>query len=309
MKKITLLFSFLPYFTFAQIQFTAKVIDAATKLPLTNVNVEHLASHKIVQTDQHGMFTIFRQKESDSIKISFVGYLDKIVETSKATGQSYELTPAVFQLRDVRIGYKVITKELGVTKKRGHKMGKLSAQLNQMPLFTQAVFMENDGSYKKAELKRIHFYMGSDLFYAPFSVNIHQNEDGESGQSIISMPIIYQATTKDSWNELDLSERHLTVPEKGFWVSVEWIADEKYSAQSRPFKRRMQDGTINEKYTQTYYGPEIVSSWDTGLGITYYKSSNGWWNRAAGTWTPALTGKTRPSYRDLMVKSTIEVIE
>ncbi|RZJ80191.1 MAG: carboxypeptidase-like regulatory domain-containing protein [Flavobacterium sp.] len=294
MKKIFLVFLIIPIISFAQIKITGKILDTKSKQPIPYVNLESFSLNIGAQTNQDGKFELNlpKGKETDIIKISCVGYLDKnITNLSSANGVTYELIPVVFQLDEVNINKtNFAEKEIGITNKSGHKW-ELINQRDQRPGLQKAVYLKNM-NYVSAYLKTLHFFMGDDMFDAPFRVRIYDDNNGVPGKDLLDKSIEFTASKKKSWNAFGISEYHILMPENGLWIAVEWIKNDRFSKVAS-YKMKMPNGSLENK-TFTYYGPEIVAHFDTDFGYTYYKhNGTRGWLRERGSTSIGLSKKMR----------------
>lgn len=305
MKKIIYLLLLFSVLATAQIKLAGKVLDANTKQPIAYVNIENFRVQVGTQTNQNGIFelNLLNGKQTDTIKISCVGYADKYITRLQSNEQLvYELLPLVFQLNEVKVSNKKPREiEVGIVKKTGRNVvffNKLIQRLGTQ----QAVYMKNVES-KVAYIKTVFFYLGDEMFDAPFRVRVYESENGLPGKDLLNKSVEFSANKKNAWNELDISTYSLLVPENGFFVSVEWIANDSYKAIDFIESKRPDGKT--EKKSFNYYGPKIVQRFDTGYGLTYHKNLAGNWFKAKGT---KGTGKNiRDIAVDLLIKVTLEV--
>ncbi len=272
MKKIVILFLFFPNLLLAQLNLSGKIIDAKTKVPIPFVNLDNL-----------------------------------ITNLATAEDIIYQLTPLVFQLNEIKVGKNIwVDKELGVIKKSGDNHAFFN-QMIQRPGLQRAVFMKNE-SGKVAFIKTLNFYMGNEMFNAPFRIRIYDDEIGKPGKDLLNKSVEYAASKKNSWNSFDISAYNLIVPENGFWVAVEWIKNDKYAAESISFDIKNADGTRKKGKTFTYYGPEIIQKFDTGYGLTVYKGlANKIWHKNYGAKGSGVN--KREVNVDLLVKATVSIAQ
>jgi len=309
-KKNILLFLFLPSLSIAQICISGKITDAKTKEAVPFANIENFRTKTGTQSNQDGafVFDMPNGKRTDTLKISCIGYLDRFVtDLTSSSDVSYALTPVVFQLKEVAIGKsKSKEVEVGVFTKSGRKFKILNQRFQNSGL-QNAVYIKNSG-YESAYIEKLHFFMGDDMFEAPFRVHIYENDNGSPGKDLLEENLTYSAVKKNSWNAFDVSLYSIIVPQNGFWVAVEWIANDRYK------KTEIYDVAIpnhaKSKGSYTYYGPEIVAHFDTDFGLTYYKylASKKWYKRS-GSSSIGLSKRMRPVNIDLLVKATLKIYE
>lgn len=310
LKKLLSLIVFFPLLSFGQIKLEGRIIDAKTKQIIAFANIENYRIQKGAQSNQDGVFslTLSNGNSSDTLKISCIGYEDYFITGLKSDANvTYELNPIVFQLKEVSVGRgKAREIEIGVLNKSGHKWEVMNQRL-QNPGLQNAVYMQNTG-YESAYIEKLHFFMGDDMFDAPFRIHLYENENGVPGKSLFEQALTYSAVKKKSWNVFNVSEHSIRVPKEGFWVSVEWIANEAYK-KSVDYMITMLDGK-KQKSTYTYYGPEIMAYFDSDFGLTYYKflASKKWLKRT-GASSIGLSKRMRPVNIDLLVRSTIRIYD
>lgn len=308
MRKILYLLLLFPMLANAQLKLAGKVLDATNKQSIAYANVENYKAQIGTQTNQDGIFelNISKGKASDTVKISCVGYADKYITDLQSNEHLiYELLPLVFQLNEVKVSNKKPREiEVGILNRSGHKWESVNRRF-QTPGTQSAIYLKND-NFKSAYLKMLHFYMGDEMFDAPFRVHIYANNDGIPGQDLLEKNLTYSAVKQNSWNTFDITDYNILMPENGLWVSIEWIANEKYKKTVHS-TIKYPDGSI-KPWTYTYYGPEIIAHFDTGFGLTYRKfiGSNKWRNDT-GKARGLLDKNWRVAYTDLLVKATLIV--
>lgn len=298
-----------PITVLGQIKLTGKVIDAVTKQPIPYANLESFKYKAGTQSNQEGIFVLdlVQAKSSDTIKVSCVGYLENAITNVVSTENViYELTPAVFQLNEVKVGkIKYEEKEIGVLDITGDKIVFFN-QLIQRPGLQRAVLIKNDGS--SGYIKTLHFFMGKDMYNAPFRVHIYDNFNDSPGNDLLNKSLEFAASKKNAWNSFDISMYNIRMPETGFWVGIEWIANEKFSKPNEPLGKIDGKGRlIKGKSTYTYYGPEIVQKFDSVHGLTYQKILGGNWQKLVGARSDGKGNNFRSVLIDLLIKATIQV--
>lgn len=308
-----LLFLLLPFCALAQIKLEGKVIDAATKQPIPYVNLESFKYKTGTQSNQDGMFVfdLPQGKLLDTIKVSCVGYQDKYVaDISSVTEMLLELKPATITLEEVIIRKgKSVLKEVGVLEKTGHEF-ELFNQMMRKSGFQYAVLMKGIEG-RPATLKKIHFFIGKEAYKAPFRVRIYENVNDNPGKDLLNKSLELSAYKKNDWNAFDVSQHYLEVPEKGIWVAIEWIANEKYAMKSRPLVNFRPDGKPYQDKSSifTYYGPEIIAQSDSKFGLTVQKSLGDKWRQKRAGRKPQDGDMKKLGFMDILVKATIEIIE
>lgn len=113
-KKIWLLATTLILFCFSNVigqkKITGVVLDEYLE-PLPGASILEVETNNGVETDLDGRFEITLLNPNTSIKVSFIGYLKKIVEINKETEYNIILTEDVSQLDEVVIiGYQTVKK-------------------------------------------------------------------------------------------------------------------------------------------------------------------------------------------------------
>lgn len=311
--KYLLILLFLPVCVFAQIKIEGKIIDAVTKQPIPYVNLESFRYKTGTQSNQDGEFVLelSQTKTLDTLKVSSIGYQDKYLTNVQSANEILlELKPATIALEEVIIRKgKSVLKEVGVLEKTGETV-KLFNQMLRKGGFQYAVLMKGIEA-RVATLKQIHFFIGKEAYKAPFRVRIYENIDGVPGKDLLNKSLELSAYKKNDWNAFDVSKHYLEVPEKGVWVAIEWIANEKYAMKSRPLVKFDANGKPYHDQSSifTYYGPEIAYQIDSKYGLTYGKAlGEKWYQKRAGR-KPQDGDIKKLGVSDILVKSTIEIIE
>lgn len=311
--KTLLTLLFLPFCTFAQIKIEGKVIDAVTKQPIPYVNLESFKYKTGTQSNQDGLFVLelSQTKILDTLKISSIGYQDKyLTNVQSASEMLLELKPATIALEEVVIRKgKSVLKEVGVLEKTGSNFNPFNERLRRSGAQT-AVLMKND-RHSYGYIKSVHFFIGRSKYDAPFRVRIYDNENNLPGKELLDKSLEFTASKKNAWNEFDVSEYKIKVPEKGFYVAVEWLANEKYGSVSNTFRMVVEENNKKKRIPMpfTFYGPEIAHRIDSSYGLTYRKFlGTGWFLHRAGT-VPKNGDRSMTGFADILAKATIEIIE
>ena len=77
---------------------TGKILDSETKEPIVGATIQLLSDFQIVSTtNNEGKFNLFINSETDSVKISFIGYSPLVIEANSELVIS--LMPNVRQLQ------------------------------------------------------------------------------------------------------------------------------------------------------------------------------------------------------------------
>lgn len=312
MKYLVILL-FLPFCAFAQIKIEGRVIDAVTKQPIPYVNLESFKYKAGTQSNQDGVFALdlVKAKSSDTIKISCVGYSAKYITSLKASAAIVcELFPASITLSEVVIKKgKTVLKEVGVLEKTGSNFNPFNERLRRSGVQT-AVLMKNEEK-GAGIVKSVHFFIGRHKYNAPFRVRLFDNEKGFPGNDLLGKSLELVATNKNAWNEFDISEYQIKIPEKGFYVAIEWLANEKFASVSYTFREVVDVNGKKKKLPQpfTYYGPEVAHRIDSSYGLTYRKFlGTDWFLHRAGV-VPKDGDRSKTGFADILVKATIEIIE
>lgn len=312
MKCLLLLF-FTPLAVLAQIKIEGKVVDAVTKQPIPYVNLESFKHKMGTQSNQDGLFILElpQGKSSDTLKVSCVGYaLKHFTNLKTSTNVLYELQPASIILDEVVIKKgKAVLKEVGVLSQTGRNFNPFNEQLRR-PGVQTAVLMKNE-MQAHGYIKSVHFFVGKSKYDAPFRVRIYDNENNLPGKELLNKSLELVASKKNAWNEFDISSYQIKVPEKGFYVAIEWLANEKYALVSNTFREVVDVNGKKKKIPRpfNYYGPEIAHRIDSSYGLTYRKFlGTGWFLHRAGT-VPKDGDRSKTGFADILVKSTIEIIE
>lgn len=311
--KSLLLFLLLPFYVFSQVKLEGKVIDAITKQPVPYVNLESFKYKTGTQSNQDGVFVLdlSQGKSSDTLTISCLGYASTyITNLNTGTAIVFELHPAAITLNEVVVKKgKSVLKEVGVLQKTGRNFKPFNELLRKSGV--QTAVLIKDEAYTGGLIKSVHFFIGRHKYDAPFRVRLYDNENNLPGRELLGKSLTFVASKKNACNEFNISEYQIEIPENGFYVAIEWLANENYSSVGNTYREIVD---VNGKKSRIstpfkYYGPEIVHRIDSSYGLTYRKFlGTGWFLHRAGR-VPKDGDRSKTGFADILVKATIQVFE
>lgn len=170
-------------------------------------------------SDEQGRFTLPIQQAVDTIKIRSIGFQDTlvIVDKSKVKGELLIYLPVKsIILPEFRV--------LSINKPYTSKKPKKTGSLQQWGgVGSQYGLLLNDEKLIGRKMLKAHFYLalGGNPRY-PFRIRIYSIKQGKPDQELSHESIIVRAT-QQGWNEFDISQYDIYVPEGGCLLAMEWL--------------------------------------------------------------------------------------
>lgn len=212
---------------------TATIYDLETNLPLPFVNVGLVGKGLGTVSDQEGFFSLnlSRQHQSDTLRISLVGYEAqefRVSEALKTFSESHVvyLNPHIEELQEV-----VLTDKKIRSAKRGNSLPSpfitFWFKFNDLGSEAGTLIKVRD---KFTHLKKFHFYLRNPINRKDlkFRVNIYSLKDGKPHESLIHENIIVERSISKKNHQrkisVDLLPYDIYVDED-FFISLEWIED------------------------------------------------------------------------------------
>lgn len=170
-------------------------------------------------SDEFGRFTLKSNQSIDTIKIRSIGFQDTlvIVDKSKVKGELLIYLPVKsIILPEFRV--------LSINKPYTSKKPKKTGSLQQWGgVGSQYGLLLNDEKLIGRKMLKAHFYLalGGNPRY-PFRIRIYSIKQGKPDQELSHESIIVRAT-QQGWNEFDISQYDIYVPEGGCLLAMEWL--------------------------------------------------------------------------------------
>jgi len=259
-----------------------KVVESDKSKGIPFASLSLLKSNQGVICNEFGLFeiSVLENHINDSIEISSVGFIKRriaIKELLKSTQNTLSLTektetidPVIVCARDYR------TETLG--NDAFFPMGTLYLDTHGQQT---ALFIENTKE-RTGEINSVEFYLSKKgNLAAPFRVHIYKLDSigNKPGDDLLDESVVVKPKAENGWFTVDLSQFHLDIPAKGFFVAMEGV----YPSVSIDRKDTAVIFTDDsDDFDET---PSIVSY---GQKIGYSKShkgkSNTWHYSLSHTW-------------------------
>jgi hypothetical protein len=272
MKKIVLLFfnlNILIVCTGQEIVLNGKIEDSKTGQPLSYATIEILSLQTGTITDREGNFSlriIPQEFIRDTIIFSHVGYKKKNmpVQDFMNSGKVIALDEMPVLLGEIKVApKKYITTILGVGDKKPSQMQYAN------------VFGANKGNFLKNEkkktgwIKSVSYYIHPDGNpRTPFRVRIYGvNDNNQPVQDILNKSVIVSANGP-GWVKADLIDYHVPFPEKGVFITMEWINSGADFYFEKEVAVKGKDGKP-ETVKRKYYGQSLGTVWKKGEAVMW----------------------------------------
>lgn len=170
-------------------------------------------------SDEFGRFTLRSSQMIDTIKIRSIGFQDTllIVEKSKVKG---ELLIYLSVKSIILPEFRIYSDNKPYTSKKPKKTGALQQWGG---VGSQYGLLLDDEKLMGRKMLKAHFYLahGGKPRY-PFRIRIYSIKYGKPNKELSKEGIIAQATHQ-GWNEFDISQYDIYVPEGGCLLAMEWL--------------------------------------------------------------------------------------
>lgn len=122
---------------YAQGTITGKVIDANSKEPLVGASVIIEGTTTGTVSDYDGTFSFNVESGTHSLIISFIGYLDKLISTNVANGQTKDLGTITMEVDEVGLSEVMVLASVAIQRKTPVALSTIDANLVTEKLGTQ----------------------------------------------------------------------------------------------------------------------------------------------------------------------------
>ncbi|MHA8061278.1 carboxypeptidase-like regulatory domain-containing protein [Aquirufa beregesia] len=215
MYVVLLLTSFIVHAQQHPIQLLSRADSAV--IPFASVLFE---SRKLgFHTDEQGRFSITSKQAVDTIKIRAIGFGDTILIINKARIKPnfiIFLEPNSTILQEV----KVFSGNKSFTSMKHRKTGELQQWGG---VGSQYGLLLDEEKLMGRKMTKVHFYLahGGNFNY-PFRIRIYSIKHGKPDIELTKESIVVRANHK-GWNEFEISQYDLFVPDSGCLVAMEWL--------------------------------------------------------------------------------------
>lgn len=212
--------------SFCQAQISGVVRDAQTGSAISYVNI-YLDDKRWVSALEDGSFYLMASPD-EAVTFSAIGYETMKIKVSEAN--DVRMRPAIYALQGVTVDKPLATVEnmVGGYQKKEFDLFYTTKGIPSM----HARYFSPDADWQQTPyLKKLIIGTKSTVRNAKFNVHILAvNQDGTPGHELAESNIIGIAKKGIHDTEIDLTPYHLTAPDTGFFVAVEWliIPENKY---------------------------------------------------------------------------------
>ncbi len=295
---------------------TGGVSDELTKKPLPYVHV-YVKDRPIgVYSNEMGRFELHHLMDGDTIEISSLGYHKQKIKYGKDTSgevllapKSYALTPA-----SVRSGTPV-DEEYGFTRGQidENKISGVAYGLrldqkekNLLPTNYQMAVQFRNERNSVGTIKNVAVYLHpGGAKGVPFRLRLYEVDSTDSpGENLLRENVILSGK-KAGWIHVDLERYYLDLPQKGFFVSLEWLPTND-EANWYTINQKMQLSKDAWRKRRKYFKKSADPIIGYGHMVGVYDSSS-----KKEVWRKSISENWNKNYFDyeLMVKCKIRVWE
>jgi len=266
-----LLFIFFPIISFGQVVFNGEVISRSSSLIIPFATVGFIKNNSGTNADEHGKFTLSPSKfENDTLIISCVGYKTLKVDISKfPMNMRFELENKEITLNEIIIG---------------KQYNKSSPFLNEFTncginYYTTSGYIAEVAQHFKTDvnnslLSEINICKSSDN--ALFRIRVYSMDSVRKIPLFDLADTIIEVKSTRRHVHLDLEKYKILIPNKDFFVSVEWL---KIKSNERESKR-----VINGIKTIYFQYSPFLSFKEKNNLLDYGNSISVWQKDYKGKW-------------------------
>lgn len=233
MKHLFLFFICFSSFIQAQITISGKVYDRAASdaIPFASIGIKGKSVGTV--SDENGAFTIVLKdvNDSDSLKISAIGYRSKSYSISKA--KSFTNEKIFLDQSSVNLAEVVVKPTKTITKVLGNKNYNTNIQCSFQGnganfLGVEAAIKANNKRDRDVWIEDFNFYLNKNNIddSVTFRLNFYkEDKDGMPGENLLSKPIIFKVAKKQT-GVVNLNLKKYNIHTKGdFFMSMECLSN------------------------------------------------------------------------------------
>jgi hypothetical protein len=195
--------------------------DSSTGMPVPFVHVSVPGKNLGAVSNEAGAVLLKNIEGTDSIYIYTIGYYDRKLSIKNVGGKTLFLSPRVYILTEVTISAvgaktKIDKKKMKPSKTRfcsrygpGYELVRYFSAPEQGDAIASVFVFLFAGLEEKEEKIRLRIY--------------RPNASDKPGENILPKSIIVPCGKKKGWVTMDIRELHITVPETGFFVGIEFL--------------------------------------------------------------------------------------
>ena len=207
-------------------QINGVVIDSLTKekIPYVNIWVEN--ENEGTTSNENGEFLIENLDNQKNLVFSAIGYETKHIDI-KTIQKTIELNPKIYELKEVNISPKQENIETIIGEFSKSEIYQYFG-CGKLPWIVTRFFPFEEIFNQTPYIKKIRLLTRSEVKDSRFNVRLYSvNESGEPGNYIYDENIIGIAKKGKKNTEIDISYLNFRVPEKGFFIAIEWFIIEQ----------------------------------------------------------------------------------
>jgi hypothetical protein len=225
MSKLFIVFCFFAVMSHAQTSETYHLIDSLTGSSIPFGLVIDKTENKGIITDENGFFNLPKSELKHIYLATSIGYDTAYFGSAPIKGFTILLSQRPQMLRGVTISSCTKTESWGFSKQKPELIGEFAFQAGD----ELALFMPNT-SKKVGQIQKVRFYIGKEGYgTTKFRAKIYDSDtiSGKPANLLNEQDIILNTKRGNRWVEFDLTEMNISIPQSGFYVSMEWLPDGK----------------------------------------------------------------------------------
>lgn len=270
------------------LNYIIKIIDNVEKKPVAYANIFFFEEKSGFVCNQVGVITLVNETEilKGMLQISCVGYKTKVLNLINLKlipndTNIIEIERKIYELNEITI-------KAGKAKKsKSFKIGYVSSKKARFGSIYRsygsqsARFFPNIWKNKESYITSVSYFVKNGGYpKSKFRIRIYNvDAQGKPGDDILTENLITNAEKVDEWTTIDISNYFIKVPEKGFFVAMEWLPISKDSVYF--VKSVSYDG--KKSYNNSYNGQILgaVSNKIDSQDYTWYKNleDNTWYQK------------------------------
>ncbi|MEZ5044993.1 MAG: carboxypeptidase-like regulatory domain-containing protein [Saprospiraceae bacterium] len=220
---------------------TGRISDEKDKAPLPYAHIYVKGKPIGVYSNEVGKFKLRHLTLGDTFIVTSIGYQEKEIRYEQESIGEILLNPKSYELvsAEIRTGnpkdyeYGFMTDRINTKKISGVAYGIGVEQKEEKLILTNyqmAVQIRNEKNLS-GTIKSVEIYLHeAGVEWAPFRLRLYNcKESNTPGDDLINENIILSGE-KGDWIKVDLEKYYLELPERGFFISIEWLptSDKEY---------------------------------------------------------------------------------
>ncbi|MCW4468797.1 carboxypeptidase-like regulatory domain-containing protein [Flavobacterium sp. MFBS3-15] len=274
------LFSFLCLlcFVMSNAQIKGTIIDSETKQPIPLVNIWVVGDDTGTTANEQGNFELKETDDSKTLLFSAVGYGDvsiKIIDLKSTVIMS----PKAIELNEVVIRQKKEKIFRTINALEDEEETYFASSTTVKPRMI-ARLIPNRSEYDGTPfIKDVTFITVSRSPDSKFNLRLYSvAEDGSPGELLYDKNLICTVKKNKRISTIDLSSYNLKMPEKGFFVAIEWliIDSNRFDLVSLKYGKALDR---KDKHYNIYYDPPFKCAYTDKAGAQWLYEKGAWSNR------------------------------